>query len=213
MGTGDTATKGAIIHWARAYDALVWVLTRGNERRFREHIVELVRPSPGESVLDVGCGTGTVAIAAKARVGPGGHVCGIDASPEMVARAQRKAAKAGVDIRFENIGVEQLPFADDSFDVVCSTLMLHHLTDEGLEAGIREIARVLRSGGRYLAVDIGGGKGHRHCLFGRMRKHASFDLDAVTPRLEAAGLRISDRGPVQTPLLGMSNLRYLLAAR
>ena len=86
---GDTAapvTKGRVMRSsARYYDLLVWLLTLGRERAFRERLIELARLRPGEWVLDVGCGTGTLAIAAKRRVGPAGNVHGIDASPEMIA--------------------------------------------------------------------------------------------------------------------------------
>jgi ubiquinone/menaquinone biosynthesis C-methylase UbiE len=205
-------TEGLVLHWARAYDALVWVLTKGKERRFREHIVDLAGIAPGESVLDVGCGTGSLALAAKRRTGPAGDVRGVDASAEMVARAAAKAAKAGVDAGFRRAEIEALPFPDASFDVVLSTLMLHHLTDGGLPDGIGEIRRVLKPGGRFLAVDIGGGKGHRHGPLLRARRHASFDLDEVEPVLDAGGLHVVERGPIERGhVLGLSNLRFVLA--
>jgi ubiquinone/menaquinone biosynthesis C-methylase UbiE len=91
-------TKGSLIHAAARYDLLIWLLTLGRERRFREMLLDHARLQPGESVLDVGCGTGTLAIAAKRRVGPEGSVVGIDASQAMIARAIRKARKAGVDV-------------------------------------------------------------------------------------------------------------------
>src|ERR687895_1774406 len=99
------ATKGHVMHTsARFYDLMVWVLTLGRERALRERLIELARLAPGESVLDVGCGTGTLAIAAKRRVGAAGTVHGIDASLEMIDRARRKAAKAGADVAFQ-IGI------------------------------------------------------------------------------------------------------------
>src|SRR5687768_2453538 len=84
-------TTGLVIHWAARYDLLAWLLTHGRERAFREKLIALARIAPGESVLDVGCGTGTLAIAAKRQAGPAGQVCGIDASPSMNARARSKA--------------------------------------------------------------------------------------------------------------------------
>lgn len=212
MGAHEHATAGHVLHWARAYDALVWVLTLGNEERFRQRLAELARLEAGQSVLDVGCGTGALAIAAKGFVGAGGEVAGVDPSPEMVARAKRKAAKAGVEARFDVGTIEALPFPDATFDTALSSLMLHHLTGDGLTQGLGEIARVLKAGGRFLAVDIGATGGKRPGPLLRMGKHADFDLEALGPALEAAGLRIVDRGEIgQKFVRGLSNLRFLLA--
>jgi ubiquinone/menaquinone biosynthesis C-methylase UbiE len=121
------STTGSVLHSAAWYDLTVWLMTLGRERVYRERFVDLAHLAPGESVLDVGCGTGTLAIVSKRRVGPAGTVHGIDASPEMTARAREKAKKAGVEVFFKQGVVEALPFPDAHFDAVVSTLMLHHL--------------------------------------------------------------------------------------
>ena len=210
-----TGTTDRVLHRARAYDALVWVLTRGKEERLRQRLAELARLEHGQSVLDVGSGTGGLAFAAKGFVGAGGAVTGIDPSPEMVARAKRKAAKSGVDARFEVATIESLPFPDTAFDAVLSSLMLHHLTEDGRRQGLAEIVRVLKPGGRFLAVDIGGANHRRrHAPFLRMGNHAHFDIDALRPAFAAAGLRVVDGGDVGRKLVvGLSDLRYLLAER
>jgi ubiquinone/menaquinone biosynthesis C-methylase UbiE len=214
VGADEAISRDTVLHRARAYDLLVWVLTMGRERAFRDRLVELGRLGPDESVLDVGCGTGALAMAAKDRVGPGGQVCGLDPSPEMVARARRKAARAGVEVRFETVGVEALPFPDNTFDAVLSSLMLHHLAEEGRRQGIGEVARVLKPGGNFLAVDIGATNGNQRGLFHRVPRHAHFDLDGLTPVLDGAGLEIVDRGPIDSPrVLGLSNLRFILAVQ
>src|SRR5262245_48303975 len=89
---------GLVIDWATRYDLLAWLLTRGRERELRERIIALAGLEHGSVVLDVGCGTGTLAIAATRHTGPTGSVTGIDASPAMVGRANRKAAKAGAPV-------------------------------------------------------------------------------------------------------------------
>jgi ubiquinone/menaquinone biosynthesis C-methylase UbiE len=144
-----------VTDWAVRYDLLAWLLTHGRERQLRERFIDLAGLAPGDAVLDVGCGTGTLGIAARRRVGPSGTVCGIDASPPMIARARRKATKASVVVDFRVAVAESLPFPDGRFDVVLSTLMLHHLPKKTRQQCAGEIRRVLRSGGRVLAVDFG----------------------------------------------------------
>lgn len=91
--------------------------------------------------------------------------------------------------------------------------MLHHLTEEGRRQGIGEIARVLKPAAKFLAIDIGGRtEATHHRLFLRLRRHAHFDLEELTPVLEAAALQIVERGPVTTPgVVGLPNLRFILA--
>ena len=215
MGThGHGApTTGSVLHWARGYDVLVWVLTLGREGRFRRRLAELARMEPGAAVLDIGCGTGSLALAAKEVVGPGGTVCGVDAAAEMVERARRKAAKAGADVRFEVASVEAMPFEAARFDVVLSSLMLHHLSDEVRRQALAEVARVLRPGGRFLAVDIGGGPdAKRHGFLHRLPRHMGFDLRQIEPVLDGAGFHIVDQGPIgSSGVIGLSDLRFILA--
>jgi ubiquinone/menaquinone biosynthesis C-methylase UbiE len=122
---------------------MVWLFTLGRERAFREQILGFANLAPGEAVLDVGCGTGSLAIAAKRHVGPTGAVYGIDASPEMLARAGKKAVKIGLDVVFRNGAAQALPFADGQFDAVLSTLLLHHLPRTARQQCASEMRRVL----------------------------------------------------------------------
>ncbi len=201
------ATKGQVMRSsARFYDLMVWLLTFGRERSFRERLVELARLQPGESVLDVGCGTGTLAIAAKRRVGPRGLVHGIDASPEMIARANRKAKKEGVDVTFRTAVVEALPFPDRQLDVVLSTLMLHHLPRPTREESAREIRRVLKPGGRVLAVDFGAPGRHRKGIISHLHRRGHLSLDKVVELLSASGLTVVESGAV-----GVRDLHFTIA--
>ncbi len=88
-----------------------------------------------------------------------GLVCGIDPGPKQVARARSKAGKAGLPIDFQIGVIEQLAFSDQSFDVVLSTFMMHHVPDDLKRQGLAEIARVLKPGGRLLVFDMKGPAG------------------------------------------------------
>jgi len=85
-------TAGRVIHWARFYDLFGKLISFGRDKAIRQQLVALAAPASAESVLDVGCGTGTLAIALKAKAAAG-EVHGIDASPEMIEVANEKAAK------------------------------------------------------------------------------------------------------------------------
>ena len=200
------STTGLLLHGAARYDLLLWLATFGRERDFREKVLLLARLQPGERILDVGCGTGTLAIAAKRHVGPAGRVYGIDASAEMIARAGKKARKAGVEVVFKNGLAEALPFPDAHFDAVLSTIMLHHLPRNVRQQCACEIRRVLKPGGRMLAVDFGGpAKGGRG-FFSRFHRHGHVKLSDIVAVLSEAGLHRVESGAV-----GISNLQFVLA--
>ena len=108
----------------------------------------------GEAVLDLGCGAGFDAFVAAQFVGPAGRVVGIDMSPDMIAVAEEGLGEAKLpQIEFQVAQVEALPFPDASFDVALSKGVLNLIPDKAV--ALREIFRVLRSGGRLQACDIG----------------------------------------------------------
>ncbi|MCL7454894.1 MAG: methyltransferase domain-containing protein [Anaerolineae bacterium] len=157
LNHGAPETDGITIRWAGHYDLVVGLLSKlaGGKWSPAQATLELAGLVPGEKVLDVGCGTGILALAAQELVRAAGEVHGIDADPEMIAVARRKAAKAGVDLDFQVGLIEDIPFPDDQFDVVLSSLMIHHLPGEDLKRrGFTEIRRVLKPGGRLLVVDF-----------------------------------------------------------
>jgi ubiquinone/menaquinone biosynthesis C-methylase UbiE len=207
-GTSTPSTAGSVLHQAALYDFLVWVLTLGRERDFREKVVQVAGLKPGETVLEVGSGTGTLAIAAKRAVGLQGTVHGIDASPEMTARAVRKATKAGLQVDFKNAVAEALPFPDEQFDVVLASMMLHHLPSDVRRQCFAEIRRVLKPGGRFIAVDFGGPQRQRRGLITHFHRHVRFDLLELVPTLAEVGLKRVESGAV-----GFSDLQFVLAAR
>jgi ubiquinone/menaquinone biosynthesis C-methylase UbiE len=106
-------------------------------------------PQP-KAILDVGCGTGRLLRAAAARF-PGARLDGVDAAEGMVKQAAA-ALPPGLDIRFQQATAEALPFGDDSFDLVLSTMTFHHWADQSKAIG--EVSRVLAPGGRWLLADF-----------------------------------------------------------
>jgi ubiquinone/menaquinone biosynthesis C-methylase UbiE len=152
------ATKGLILKGGWRYDLHGWFLDtclfRGKGRELRQRTIAFADLQPGETVLDVGCGTGTLAIEVQQRVGNTGRVVGIDPSAEQIARAGVKAARHNVPVEFQVGMIEQLAFPDQTFDVVLSTLMMHHLPTSLKRQGLVEIARVLKPGGYLIIADF-----------------------------------------------------------
>jgi ubiquinone/menaquinone biosynthesis C-methylase UbiE len=151
--TSAKETKGLIGSGGWRYDLMesfldTW-LFRGQVRQLRQRTAALARIQPGDALLDVGCGTGTLALEAARRVGRAGRVAGVDPGAEQIARARAKAARRHVSIEFQTGVIEQLPFPDQTFDVVLSTLMMHHLPASLKRQGLAEIARVLKPGGAW----------------------------------------------------------------
>ncbi len=193
--------SGLVLHSAARYDLLVWLKTLGRERTFRKQMLNFARLKTGESVLDVGCGTGTLAIEAKRQVGPRGMVCGIDASPEMVARAERKARRAGMEVTFREDAAQAMPFPDAYFDVVVSTLVLHHLPRKGRQQCAAEMRRVVKPQGRVLVVDFASGGSHGQRLLAHFHRHGGSKLDDVIALLSEAGLSVRESGVAGSDML------------
>jgi ubiquinone/menaquinone biosynthesis C-methylase UbiE len=194
-----------VLHWAAPYDLLIWIVTLGRERRFRERLLQPAQLKAGESVLDVGCGSGSLAIAARHHVGAAGSVHGIDASDAMIERARRKAKKAGADVIFESALAQSLPFPDARFDVVLSTVMLHHLPRKIRQESVHEMRRVLKSGGRLLAVEFGGKVAHGKGPIAHLHRHGSIKPRELADLVSDAGLEVVGKGS-----LGIWDLQFVL---
>lgn len=202
-------TTGRVLHNAAFYDLTVWLFTGGRERAFRERVVAIAELQPGESVLDIGCGTGSQAIAAKRAVGSSGSVTGLDASTEMVQRARSKSRKARTDVSFVQGAAEQLPFADDHFDVVLSTVMLHHLPRKVRKECLREIWRVVKPDGRVVIVDFETNADRSNGIAGLLKrhKHGFVANQQLAEDLQEAGLGVCSAGQV-----GVNDLHFTVAS-
>ena len=198
---------GAILHSALLYDLSLGLQFFGRERAFRERLLALAQLAPGDIVLDVGCGTGTLAILARRRVGASGSVFGIDASAEMIARAKGKARRAGIEVQFEAASAQALPFPDGSFDVVLATLMLHHLGRNGRRTLAGEMRRVIKPDGRVLIVDFEESTRKSRGLAARIhRGHGHVNLGEVVDLLSSDDLSVVASGAV-----GTKGLHFALA--
>jgi demethylmenaquinone methyltransferase / 2-methoxy-6-polyprenyl-1,4-benzoquinol methylase len=133
---------------ARVYDLMNSVMTAGMHHRWRERAVDLSGVRPGGRALDVATGTGDLAIALERRVGPAGEVIGSDFSDQMLELARRKSGA----VRFEWGNALKLPYEDAAFDAVTVGFGARNFAD--LPAGLAEMARVTRPGGRVVVLEI-----------------------------------------------------------
>jgi demethylmenaquinone methyltransferase/2-methoxy-6-polyprenyl-1,4-benzoquinol methylase len=202
---------------AGVYDLLNTVMTAGLHHRWRSRAVDLARVGPGDRVLDVATGTGDLAIELARRVSPGGEVVGSDFSEGMLARARMKGAKALRGIpsdaiaarsngsHFEPAGLSfewgdalELPYGDDTFDAATVGFGARNFSD--LQRGLREMARVVRPGGRVVVLEMTTPTRLPLSLFYRVW------FDRVVPwigKLAGAGARLRSRSaqvPAQTTI-------------
>jgi demethylmenaquinone methyltransferase/2-methoxy-6-polyprenyl-1,4-benzoquinol methylase len=138
---------------AGRYDALNSVMTAGLHHRWRQRAADRAALGPGDSALDVCCGTGDMTLELAGRVAPGGHVVGCDFSEPMLDLAREKASGRATDaVRFEWADALSLPYDAGRFDAVTVGFGVRNLAD--LDRGLREMARVLRPGGRLVVLEI-----------------------------------------------------------
>jgi ubiquinone/menaquinone biosynthesis C-methylase UbiE len=134
------------------YDpVLKWVM---QEDRFKRDLVQRAALQPGQRVLDLGCGTGTLTMMLK-QAQLDALLVGLDGDEHILAIAKAKSAQAGASILFTQGIALQLPYSDHAFDRVVSSLVFHHLTRANKQRTFEEIFRVLRPGGELHIVDFG----------------------------------------------------------
>jgi ubiquinone/menaquinone biosynthesis C-methylase UbiE len=200
----------------RFYDPFIALLTR--EQALKGRLLDQARLAPGQDVLDVGCGTGTLAILAKQRM-PGARVVGLDGDPKVLAIARRKMERARLEIELrEGLADASGAFPDASFDRILSTLMLHHLTREQKRAALAAMRAWLRPGGELHVMDFG--PQTNAVLRLAMRGISALDggervadnLRGLLPQLirEAGFAQVAERGRAITPFGSVS---YYAATR
>src|SRR5260370_27594142 len=146
------STRGHTLGAPHVYDAFGSLVFVGRRRPSFEALIDAAGVKPGQHVLDVGCGTGYFARLLAEAVGNDGLVVGVDASPEMIRYASDRARRT-TNCQFQLGTAEALSFPAEHFDVVVSSLFMHHLPDDLQLAAVSEMRRVLRPGGTLLIQD------------------------------------------------------------
>ncbi len=169
--------------------------------RYKRRLIEQAGVRAGHHVLDLGCGTGTLAIMVK-QAQPGAQVAGLDADEDMLKVARRKSAKEQAAVEFKVGMTYDLPYPDACFDRVLSSLMIHHLKTADKEKTAREAYRVLRPGGQVHIIDFGKPSTPYGKILGPLLHEFEEANDNIAGRLpgmfEAAGLKVKETGNFPT---------------
>jgi ubiquinone/menaquinone biosynthesis C-methylase UbiE len=198
-------TTGAIIHWTSQYDIFAGLMGLGVNGANSRMIVEMAKIKPGDKVLDVGCGTGDLTLTAKKYAGASGSAYGIDASPQGIDLARKKAKRSGSAAVFEVGLIEKIAYPDATFDVVISRLVIHHLPDDLKRQGFKEIFRVLKPGGLVFLADF---KPPTNPILAHVasalvghRMMMQSNVSSIPPMLMEAGFIVVASGPTRSALL------------
>jgi ubiquinone/menaquinone biosynthesis C-methylase UbiE len=175
-----------------------WIV---RDTRFKSRLIEQAEIRAGHRILDLGCGTGTLAIMVG-RAQPKAEVVGLDADPRMLKVASAKAAREAPAIKFDQGMAFSLPYPDSSFDRILSSLMIHHLKTPDKEKTAREIYRILKPGGRLHVIDFGKPRTFYGKLVGSFLhgfEEANDNVDGRLPVIfEQAGLKVREVGDFMT---------------
>lgn len=177
------------------YDTFLHVVMK--ETQLKSRLITQLNPIDNEKILDFGCGTGTLMLMIK-KVRPGSVVYGIDIDHQVLEIAEKKAQREGVDIHLIKYNGITLPFADESFDKVVTSLVLHHLSKKEKFGIFGEIYRVLKKGGELHILDFG----IQRSLYTRL-------LTAALKFLEPIGDNILGKIPEYLIISGFENVGEL----
>lgn len=193
-----------------SYDAYMKKMTFGREHALREMTVQLAQVKPGDSVLEIGCGTGTLTLEAKRQAGPSGKVFGIDIIPGMIEASQQKARQANEEVTFQLGSINDIPFPANSFDAVMCSFMIFHMSEATRRKGIAEIHRVLKPQGHLLVLDLATppqplARAIAQIVFGFRQDH---ELKELLPLMGSCGFSDIEIAPAKFRVLGLSILAF-----
>jgi ubiquinone/menaquinone biosynthesis C-methylase UbiE len=174
------------------YDPMVKLLGGDAARKL---LVDEANLQPGQRVLEVGCGTGTLVLMIK-RQQRAVEVVGLDPDPKALARARGKSVKSGLSVHFDQGFGDELPYPDESFDRVFSSFMFHHLPADEKNKFLAAVRRVLKTGGSFHMLDFEETGGlHRWLahLFHNRHQLEDNSKDRVLARMEQSGFRQPER--------------------
>ena len=185
------------------YDLFTWLL---GVKAVHSNLIRQATIGTSHRVLEIGCGTGNLAIRAK-RLNPDAEVVAIDPDPKALARARRKAQQSRFTLQFDSGFSEELPYPDASFDRVLSAFMLHHVQPDAKLLTVREACRVLKTGGSLHLVDFEEVQHRGHGFHGFLAsfihaQHGSSPQQIVLGLMRDAGFKDSEEVARQTTILG-----------
>jgi ubiquinone/menaquinone biosynthesis C-methylase UbiE len=211
----DIIIKSQMERMVNSYDLYMKRITLGREDALRTMTVNLAQVKPGNCVLEIGCATGTLSLAAKRQAGPTGSVFGIDIIPGMIEVSQKKAIKAKLDVTFQLGNIEVIPFPNEYFDVVMCSFMIFHMSEKVRNKGVEEIYRVLKPQGRLMVLDLAlpsrpVSRMIIKLLLGFVIKH---DLKELQPVMESSGFSQIEISQVKYRILGLPVLSFVLGIK
>lgn len=205
--THDGEPSSGVTHTPRRYEMVSRLGFLGRRRAAYLRIARASGAAAGDRVLDLGCGTGALTQALARVVGPSGQAVGVDPGAEMVAYA---AARGPANARYLEMGAEELSFADEEFDAVCSALAVHHMSADEQPRAMAEAGRVLRPGGRLTVVEFAPPRSAAlRRITGALTAPAMAhdQLDTVEQLVRGGGLDQVERARVGTFLVAVTGVK------
>ena len=190
------------------YDPLMRLLGGDAVRR---ELIQQANIGPGQRVLDIGCGTGSLVLLIK-RLHPNVEVIGLDPDPKALTRARKKTERASVSVRLDQGFANDLPYEDASVDRVVSSFMFHHLDTDQKLGMLRESRRVLKPTGLFTLLDFGGpeagAKGYFARLFHTTHRLKDNNEDRVIELIDKAGFGARSTVKHKSMLFGLMGISF-----